>query len=64
MEHLRYPNESSECRKARNALLEDEMALRANIEAVAAERRALPLGGEVAEDLCSSGLARLACPSA
>jgi predicted dithiol-disulfide oxidoreductase (DUF899 family) len=42
MEHLRYPNESSECRKARNALLEDEMALRANIEAVAAERRALP----------------------
>ena len=46
MEHLRYPNESNEYRKARNALLEDEIALRAQIEAVAAKRHALPLGGE------------------
>ncbi|WFU43924.1 DUF899 family protein [Bradyrhizobium sp. CB82] len=50
MEHLRYPNESGEYRAARNALLEEEMALRAQIEAVAAKRRALPLGGEVPED--------------
>jgi predicted dithiol-disulfide oxidoreductase (DUF899 family) len=50
MEHLRYPNESGEYRAARNALLEEEVALRAQIETVAAKRRALPLGGEVPED--------------
>ena len=50
MEHLRYPNESAEYRAARNALLDDEIALRAQIEAVAAKRRALPPGGEVPED--------------
>src|SRR5436190_12202701 len=50
MEHLRYPNESAEYRAARNALLDEEIALRAQIEAVAAKRRALPLGGEVAHD--------------
>jgi predicted dithiol-disulfide oxidoreductase (DUF899 family) len=50
MEHVRYPNESPEYRAARNALLDDEMALRAQIESVAAKRRALPLGGEVPED--------------
>ena len=44
MEHLRYPNESTGYRAARNALLNDEIALRAQIEAVAAKRRALPLG--------------------
>jgi predicted dithiol-disulfide oxidoreductase (DUF899 family) len=50
MEHLRYPNESAEYRTARNALLDEEIALRAQIEAVAAKRRALPPGGEVPED--------------
>ena len=40
MEHLRYPNESNEYRAARNALLNDEIALRAQIETVAAKRRA------------------------
>jgi predicted dithiol-disulfide oxidoreductase (DUF899 family) len=50
MEHLRYPNESPEYRAARNALLDDEIALRAQIESVAAKRRALPLGGQVPED--------------
>jgi predicted dithiol-disulfide oxidoreductase (DUF899 family) len=50
MEHLRYPNESAEYRAARNALLADEIALRAQIEAVAARRRALPPGGKVPED--------------
>jgi predicted dithiol-disulfide oxidoreductase (DUF899 family) len=50
MEHLRYPNESIEYRAARNALLNDEIALRAQIETVAAKRRALPPGGKVSED--------------
>src|SRR3954468_1283485 len=50
MEHLHYPNESAEYRAARNALLDDEISLRAQIEAVAAKRRALPLGGEVREN--------------
>jgi predicted dithiol-disulfide oxidoreductase (DUF899 family) len=50
MEYLRYPNESAEYRAARNALLNDEIALRAQIEAVAAKRRALPPGGKVPED--------------
>ena len=50
MHHLSYPNESAEYRAARNALLEDEIALRRQIEAVAAKRRALPPGGQVRED--------------
>jgi predicted dithiol-disulfide oxidoreductase (DUF899 family) len=50
MEHLRYPNESAEYRAARNALLDEEIALRKQIEAVAAKRRSLPLGGKVPED--------------
>jgi predicted dithiol-disulfide oxidoreductase (DUF899 family) len=50
MEHLRYPNESAEYRAARNALLDAETALKAQTEAVAAKRRALPPGGEVPED--------------
>jgi predicted dithiol-disulfide oxidoreductase (DUF899 family) len=48
--HLTYPNESAAYRKARNALLAEEVALRRQIEAVAAQRRALPPGGEVPED--------------
>ena len=40
MEHLHYPNESDEYRAARNALLDDEISLRAQIETVAAKRRA------------------------
>jgi predicted dithiol-disulfide oxidoreductase (DUF899 family) len=50
MEHRRYPNESAEYRGARNALLDEEIALRKHIEAVAAKRRYLPLGGKVPED--------------
>ncbi len=50
MSHLTFPNESAEYRKARNALLAEEMALRRQIEVVAAQRRALPLGGEIPED--------------
>lgn len=50
MDHITYPNESAEYRTARNALLDAEIALRRQIEAVAAQRRALPPGGEIPED--------------
>ena len=45
-----YPNESKEYRKAREALLKDEQALVDRTKALAAKRRALPLGGELKED--------------
>jgi predicted dithiol-disulfide oxidoreductase (DUF899 family) len=44
---LRFPNESEEYRRARNALLAEEIELRRHIERVAEQRRALPAGGEV-----------------
>jgi predicted dithiol-disulfide oxidoreductase (DUF899 family) len=44
---IRYPNESTEYRRARQALLAEEIELRRHIERVAAQRRALPDGGEV-----------------
>jgi predicted dithiol-disulfide oxidoreductase (DUF899 family) len=47
---LSFPEESAEYRKARNELLAAEIELRRNIEAVAAARRKLPLGGPVAQD--------------
>lgn len=50
MEHLSFPNESKAYRAARAELLADEIALRRQIEAVAAKRRALPPGGAVPED--------------
>jgi predicted dithiol-disulfide oxidoreductase (DUF899 family) len=50
MEQLSFPNESAEYRRARNALLDAETALRRQLEAVAAQRRALPLGGKILED--------------
>lgn len=46
----RFPNESSSYRSARERLLASEVALRRHMEAVAAELRALPPGGEVPED--------------
>jgi predicted dithiol-disulfide oxidoreductase (DUF899 family) len=45
-----FPNESPIYRSARTALLTEEIELRRHIERVAAQRRALPLGGEVTED--------------
>src|SRR6478609_3272623 len=41
-----YPNDSADYRKARTALLAEEIELRRHIERVAAQRRALPPGGE------------------
>jgi len=54
---IRFPGESTSYRAARNALLKDEMALRAQIETVAAKRRTLPLGGAVPEDYVFDELA-------
>jgi predicted dithiol-disulfide oxidoreductase (DUF899 family) len=46
----RFPGESPAYRKARNQLLEAEIGLRRQTEAVAALRRKLPPGGEVPQD--------------
>src|SRR5262245_2158193 len=47
---VRFPGEPPRYRTARNKLLKDEVALRAQIEAVAKTRRKLPLGGAIPED--------------
>jgi predicted dithiol-disulfide oxidoreductase (DUF899 family) len=47
---MSFPNESSEYRQARNVLLDAEIALRRQTEAVAALRRESPPGGVVPED--------------
>jgi predicted dithiol-disulfide oxidoreductase (DUF899 family) len=47
---IAFPNETREYRAARDALLKSEIALRRQMEAVAVELRALPLGGAVPED--------------
>ena len=47
---VRFPNESAEYRTARTALLAEEIELRRHLERVAAQRRALPPGGEVIGD--------------
>jgi predicted dithiol-disulfide oxidoreductase (DUF899 family) len=46
----RFPNESAEYRRAREALLAEEIELRRHIERVAQQRRALPPGGEVLKE--------------
>jgi predicted dithiol-disulfide oxidoreductase (DUF899 family) len=47
---VRFPNESQEYRRARDALLAEEIELRRHIERVAEQRRALPPGGKVTKD--------------
>jgi predicted dithiol-disulfide oxidoreductase (DUF899 family) len=57
-----FPNESPEYRAARNAHLAEEIELRRHLERVAAQRRALPPGGEIPQDFefaSESGPARL-----
>jgi len=49
------PGESKEYRAARDRLLEREIELRREMEAVAAQRRELPPGGEVPEDYVFQG---------
>ena len=56
LHHLAVPGESAEYRTARNKLLVEEMALRRQIESVAAQRRALPVGGIIADDYQFDGV--------
>lgn len=51
----RFPNESPAYREARTALLAEEIELRRQLEHVAAQRRALPVGGEVPQDYVFEG---------
>ncbi|MGV6849669.1 MAG: DUF899 family protein [Marinibacterium sp.] len=57
-----FPGESSAYRAARNALLKDEVALRALTETVAARRRGLPAGGNVPIDYVFHDLASQQVP--
>jgi predicted dithiol-disulfide oxidoreductase (DUF899 family) len=50
MTSFRFPNETDNYRTRRDELLEREVALRAETEAVAELRRSLPLGGRLKED--------------
>jgi predicted dithiol-disulfide oxidoreductase (DUF899 family) len=52
---VRFPNESAEYRRAREALLAEEIELRRHIERVAEQRRALPPGGEVKKNYAFVG---------
>ena len=52
---VRFPNESSEYRLARDALLAEEIELRRHIERVAEQRRTLPPGGVVPNDYRFAG---------
>ena len=52
---MRFPNESDVYRVARNQLLERELALRREMEAVSMARRALPPGPLVLEDYVFQG---------
>ena len=47
---MRFPSENADYRRARQALLAEEIELRRHIERVAELRRALPPGGEVTGD--------------
>jgi predicted dithiol-disulfide oxidoreductase (DUF899 family) len=58
-----FPGESKEYRAAREALLEREIELRREMEAVAAARRALPPGGAVPEDYAFHGAGADGAPS-
>ncbi len=52
---MRFPNESDAYRAARDALLQEEIELRRRSEAVAKQRRSLPLGGEMPTDYAFDG---------
>jgi len=52
---IRFPGESAEYRRARTALLAEEIELRRQIERVAELRRALPPGGPIPEDYAFGG---------
>jgi predicted dithiol-disulfide oxidoreductase (DUF899 family) len=60
MDEPRFPNESAEYRKARNELLEAEVALRRQLENVATLRRSLPFpsAGRSKRTTCSTSWCR------
>jgi predicted dithiol-disulfide oxidoreductase (DUF899 family) len=58
-----FPGESAEYRAARDRLLEREIELRREMEAVAAARRELPAGGAVPEDYVFRGEGADASPA-
>ena len=58
--NVRFPNESAEYRRAREALLAEEIELRRHIERVAEQRRTLPPGGEVTKNYAFEGESGLA----
>lgn len=60
---MTFPNEPRDYRVARDALLAREVALRRQMEAVAAGLRALPPGGEVPEDYVFDGIGRDGAPA-
>jgi predicted dithiol-disulfide oxidoreductase (DUF899 family) len=55
MTRMAFPGESAEYRAARDRLLEREIELRREMEAVAALRRQLPPGGAIPEDYVFQG---------
>jgi predicted dithiol-disulfide oxidoreductase (DUF899 family) len=57
MESVRFPGESDQYRQAREELLQAELDLRRRVEAVAALRRRLPVGGVVPQDYVFEELA-------
>lgn len=59
---VQFPNESPDYRAARESLLRAEIELRGQIEAVAAQRRALPMGGKIPTDYAFTGLDGTANP--
>lgn len=52
---VQFPGESAQYRAARDRLLQQELELRRQMEAVAVGRRALPVGGVVPEDYVFQG---------
>ena len=60
---ITFPGESKEYRAARDALLQREIGLRREMEAVAAARRALPPGGAVPEDYVFQGASADGAPT-
>jgi len=50
LHQFRFPGESGKYRAARNALLKDEVAVRALTEKLATARRKLPLGGAIPQN--------------
>jgi predicted dithiol-disulfide oxidoreductase (DUF899 family) len=61
--NVTFPGESAEYRAARDLLLEREIELRREMEAVAAARRELPPGGVVPEDYVFQGAAADGSPT-